>query len=68
MSWRVARIILIPGIIGAATAAVSYLASPADVGDLKLVSVDTARLKDIPQLRGEALPETPVFRVRFSTA
>lgn len=68
MGWRAARLILIPVIIGVATAAVSYMASPADVGDLKLVSVDTARLKDVPQLRGQALPETPVFRVRFSTA
>lgn len=67
MGWRAARLILIPVIIGVATAAVSYMASPADVGDLKLVSVDTARLKDVPQLRGQALPETPVFRVRFST-
>jgi hypothetical protein len=68
MGWSVWRVILIPGIVGAATLAVSYVASPADVGDLKLISVDAARLKDIPQLNGEALPETPVFRVRFSTA
>jgi hypothetical protein len=67
MGWRVARVILIPGIIGAATLAVSYVASPADIGDLTLISVDAARAKDIPQLTHEAPPETPVFRVRFST-
>lgn len=67
MGWGVARVILIAGIIGAATLAVSYVASPADIADLKLISVDAARLKDITHLTGEALPETPVFRVRFST-
>jgi hypothetical protein len=67
MALGVGRILLVAGMVGAATATVSYVASPADVPDLKLISVDAARLKDIPQLKGEALPETPVFRVRFST-
>jgi len=67
MVLGVGRILLVAGLIGTATATVSYMATPADVPDLKLVSVDAARLKDIAQLKGEALPETPVFRVRFST-
>jgi hypothetical protein len=67
MALGVGRILLVAGLIGAATATVSYLASPADIPDLRLVSVDAARLKDIASLKGESLPETPVFRVRFST-
>ena len=67
MALGVGRILLVAGLIGAATATVSYVASPADVPDLKLISVDAARLKDIAPLKDEALPETPVFRVRFST-
>jgi len=67
MALGVGRILLVAGLVGAATATVSYMATPADVPDLKLVSVDAARLKDIAQLTGQALPETPVFRVRFST-
>ena len=61
------RILFVAGLVGAATATVTYLASPADIPDLRLISVDTAHLKNIASLKGEALPETPVFRVRFST-
>jgi hypothetical protein len=67
MALGVGRILLVAGLVGVATVTVSYMATPADVADLKLTTVDAARLKDVPQLRGEALPETPVFRVRFST-
>ena len=67
MGLGIGRILLVAGVVGAATATVSYVANPADVADMRLISVDAARLKDIPQLNGEALPETPVFRVRFST-
>jgi hypothetical protein len=67
MGLGVGRILLVAGMVGAATFTVSYLASPADIADVKLVALDAARLKDITQLKGEALPETPVFRVRFST-
>ena len=67
MALGVGRILLVAGLVGAATASVSYIATPADVRDLKLISVDAAHLKDVAQLKGEALPETPVFRVRFST-
>jgi len=67
MALGVGRILLVAGLVGTATATVSYMATPADVADLKLIAVDAARLKDVPELRGEALPETPVFRVRFST-
>ena len=67
MALGVGRILLVAGLVGTATATVSYVATPVDVPDLKLVSVDAARLKDIAQLNGEGLPDTPVFRVRFST-
>jgi hypothetical protein len=66
MAWRARRAILVAGIAGAAAVVVSYLANTAEINDLKLVSVDATRLKDISQLTGQALPETPVFRVRFS--
>ena len=67
MALGVGRILLVAGLVGTATAAVTYEATPVDVPDLKLVSIDAARLKDIAQLKGEELPDTPVFRVRFST-
>ncbi len=67
MALGVGRILFVAGLVGAATATVAYLASPADIPDLRLISVDAAHLKDIASLKGEALPETPVFRVRFST-
>src|SRR5687767_3819128 len=67
MGLGVGKILLVAGMVGAATLTVSYLASPADIADVRLVAVDAARLKDISELKGEALPETPVFRVRFST-
>jgi len=67
MARRAARTALIAGVVGAAAIAVMYVASSEEITDLKLVSVDAARLKDVAQLNGEALPETPVFRVRFST-
>jgi len=67
MGLGVGKILLVAGMAGAATLTVSYLASPADIADVRLVAVDAARLQDIAPLKGEALPETPVFRVRFST-
>lgn len=67
MALGVGRILFVAGLVGAATATVTYLASPADIPDLRLISVDAAHLKNIASLKGEALPETPVFRVRFST-
>lgn len=68
MARRAVRAVLIAGIVGAAAVAVSYVAGNADVTDLKLISLDAARLKDVAPLTGEAQPETPVFRVRFSTS
>lgn len=58
---------IIIGIGGAAAAAVSYVTSRTEVSDLKLIAVEAAQLKDISALYGEAPPDTPVFRVRFST-
>ena len=67
MARRVARAAFIAG-IGAVTAgAVSYVVSSAEITDLKLIAIEASQLKDISELYGEALPETPVFRVRFST-
>ena len=58
---------MIVGIIGAAALAVSYVTSSTDVADLKLESVEALRVKDVPQLEGQETPDTPVFKVRFST-
>ena len=68
MGLGVGKILLVAGLAGAATFTVSYLASPADIADVRLVAVDAARVKDVIELKGEASPETPVFKVRFSTA
>ena len=68
MARRMARLGLIAGIVGAAVVAVSYLASSAEITDLKLRSIDAARLKTISVLMNESAPETPVFRVTFSTS
>src|SRR5690349_13261051 len=62
-----ARAALIVGIAGAAAGAVSYLSNPTEISDLKLISIEAAQLKEIPHLSGAGHPETPVFRVRFST-
>jgi hypothetical protein len=67
MGLGVGKILLVAAMAGTATFTVSYLASPADIADVRLVAVDSARLKDITELKNQALPETPVFRVRFST-
>lgn len=64
---RAARAAFIIGIAGATAGAVSYVTNTAEISDLKLIAIEAAQLKDISELRGEALPETPVFRVRFST-
>jgi hypothetical protein len=68
MGRRVARGILFAGIMAVVAAGVAYVASPTEIRDLRLVSVDATRLADIKELKGEALPNTPVFRVRFSTS
>ena len=68
MAWGAGKALLIAGVIGATVLGVSYLASSADIVDLKLVSVEAFRLKDVAALKGAATPETPVFEVRFSTA
>jgi hypothetical protein len=68
MRFRALRLILVVGIVTAATLTVSYVTSFVDILDLQLVSVEGGRLKDVAELTGEAAPETPVFRVRFSTA
>lgn len=62
-----ARAAFIVGIAVSAAGAVSYVTNPIEITDLKLISIEAAQLKDIPHLRGEAHPETPVFRVRFAT-
>jgi hypothetical protein len=62
-----ARAALIVGIAGAAAGGVSYLSNPTEISDLKLISIEASQLKEIPHLSGEGHPETPVFRVRFST-
>jgi hypothetical protein len=64
---RAARAAFIVGIAGATAGAVSYVTSTAEITDLKLIAIEASQLKDISELNGEALPETPVFRVRFST-
>ena len=67
MERRAARLAFIVGIAGATAGAVSYVTSSAEITDLKLIAIEASQLKDISELYGEALPETPVFRVRFST-
>ena len=67
MAWRAARLGLIAAIVGAAIVAVSYVTSSDEIADLKLISIDAARLKDVANLTGAAPGETPVFRVRFSS-
>ena len=64
---RTARAAFVIGIAGATAGAVSYVTNSAEISDLKLIAIEAAQLKDISELHGEALPETPVFRVRFST-
>src|SRR5262245_15540133 len=67
MDWRAARNVVIAGIVAAASLAVGYTASSVEISDLKLVSVDAARLKDLKELNGQRSPNTPVFIVRFTT-
>jgi hypothetical protein len=67
MARRAARAAFIVAIAGATAGAVSYVTNSAEITDLKLIAIEAAQLKDISELYGEALPETPVFRVRFST-
>src|SRR5688572_28024788 len=67
MARRAARVAFIVSIAGATAGAVSYITSSAEITDLKLIAIEAAQLKDISGLYGEAPPETPVFRVRFST-
>lgn len=67
MDWRAARSVVIAGIVAAAALAVGYAVSSTEVTDLKLVSVDAARLKDVAQLAGQGSPDTPVFILRFTT-
>ncbi len=67
MARRAARAAFIAAIAVATAGAVSYVTNSADITDLKLIAIEAAQLKDISELYGEALPETPVFRVRFST-
>jgi len=67
MDWRAARSVVIAGIVGAAAFVVGYAVSSTEITDLKLVSVDAARLKDVPQLSGQGSTDTPVFIVRFTT-
>ena len=68
MRGRALKAIVIACIIGAAVVAVFYVASSAEITDLKLESVEAVRAKDVPQLAGETTPDTPVFKVRFSTS
>ena len=68
MRSRPLRLTLAAGIVAAAAVTVSYVTSFVDILDLELDSVEGFRLKDVTELAGEAAPETPVFRVRFSTA
>jgi hypothetical protein len=67
MARRAARVAFIVAIAVATASAVSYVVSSAEISDLKLIAIEAAQLKDISGLYGEAPPETPVFRVRFST-
>jgi hypothetical protein len=67
MARLAARAALILGIAAATAAGVSYMTSSVEITDLKLIAIEAAQLKDISALYGEAPPETPVFRVRFST-
>ena len=67
MPRRAARAAFIAGIAGATAVAVSYIADSTEITDLKLIAIEASQLKDISDLYGEAPPETPVFRVRFST-
>jgi hypothetical protein len=67
MARRAARAAFIVGIAAVSAAAVSYMTSSAEITDLKLIAIEASQLKDISELHGEAPPETPVFRVRFST-
>jgi len=67
MARRAARAAFIVAIAVATAGAISYVASSAEITDLKLIAIEAAQLKDISELYGQAPPETPVFRVRFST-
>jgi hypothetical protein len=68
MRFRALKLLLVAGIVAAVTITVSYVTSFVDILDLELVSVEGFRLKDVAELTGEASPETPVFRVRFTTS
>jgi hypothetical protein len=68
MRFPAVKGIVIACIIGAAVVAVFYVGSAAEITDLKLESVDALHAKDIPELANEMTPDTPVFRVRFSTS
>jgi hypothetical protein len=68
MRFGALRLTLVAGIVTAATLVVGYVTNFVDILDLRLVSVEGFRLKDVAELTGEAAPETPVFSVRFSTA
>jgi len=67
MAWRAARSVVIGGIVAAAAFAVGYAVSSTEIADLKLVSIDAMRLKNVAQLAGQGPPDTPVFIVRFTT-
>ena len=67
MARLAARAAFIAGIAAATAGAVSYITNSAEITDLKLIAIEASQLKDISELYGEAPPETPVFRVRFST-
>ena len=68
MARRTARAAFIAAIAAATAGGVSYIVSSTEISDLKLIAIEASQLKDISELYGEAPPETPVFRVRFSTA
>lgn len=62
------RKILIAAVVATVGIAVAYLTDKSDIGDLRLVSVQAFRAKDVGHFKGLVTPETPVFEVRFSTA
>lgn len=64
------KALFIVAILGAPVIAVSYVSGSGELNDVKLVSIEAVRFKDVAELQpaGEAAPETPVFKVRFSSA
>jgi hypothetical protein len=68
MRFPAVKGIVIACIIGAAVVAVFYVGSAAEITDLNLEAVEAVRAKDVPELAGDATPDTPVFSVRFSTS